>query len=102
MSDISQEYSDDEDIAPYDGTNAATVQQNHPNRACTVWTILLQSYDDCAGSPLILMGTMEMQQSVYSSSDTGESDEVSSVIDLDLELQANNLKAEIYLIRYNP
>jgi hypothetical protein len=57
---------------------------------CMVWTVLLQSqeeYHDRAGEgPINIDGYNGDGQSVYSSSDTGEGDEVSSVIDLDPEL----------------
>jgi hypothetical protein len=79
MSGISQEYFDDEDIAPYDDNTqdsdgfAAQSQEEE---------------DDCAGE-----GSIETSQSngdgqpIDSSSDAGESDEVSSIADLDPELQ---------------
>jgi hypothetical protein len=56
----------------------------------SLWTVLLQSqeeYHDRAGEgPINIDGYNGDGQSVYSSSDTGEGDEVSSVIDLDPEL----------------
>jgi hypothetical protein len=70
---------------------------------CTVWTILLQSeeeYDDRAGEgPINIDGYNGDGQSVYSSSDAGEGDEVSSVIDLDPELQAIKAKISFYSIQ---
>jgi hypothetical protein len=80
MSDISQEYSDDEDMAPYD-------DNLHNPDDCTAQS--QEEYDDRAEEGPI--DTNEYNgdgQSVSSSSDIGESFEVSSVVDLEPELQA--------------
>jgi hypothetical protein len=81
MYDISQEYSDDEDI---------TLHNDNMYGLESLWTVLLQSqeeYHDRAGEgPINIDGYNGDGQSVYSSSDNGEGDEVSSVIDLDPEL----------------
>ena len=57
---------------------------------CMVWTVLLQSqeehHDRAGEGPINIDGYNGDGQSVYSSSDTGEGVEVSSVIDLDSEL----------------
>jgi hypothetical protein len=57
---------------------------------CMVWTVLLQSqeehHDRAGEGPINIDGYNGDGQSVCSSSDTGEGDEVSSVIDLDPEL----------------
>ena len=85
MSSISQEYFDDEDIALYEDNT-----QDSDGFAA-------QEDDNCAEE-----GSIETSQSngdgqtVDSSSDVGESDEVSSITDLDPELQAiEGLPAEI-------
>jgi hypothetical protein len=78
MSDISQEYFDNEDMAPYDDnmqnfTDFAAQSQEEDN--------------DCAGEGSIDTGRSNGDgQSVDSSSDAGQCDNVSSVTDLDLEL----------------
>jgi hypothetical protein len=64
MSDISQEYSDDEDIAPYydnmhDSDDFAAQSQ--------------EAYDDHAGEPVDIDGCNGDGQSVSSSSNIGES-----------------------------
>ena len=84
MSDISQEYSDDEDIASSDDntddsdSHAALSREEHDDRAEEV--------------PIDIDGYTGDGRSVSSSFDTGESEEeswlVSSPVDLDPELQA--------------
>jgi len=86
MSDVSQEYSDDEDIAPYDNN----VHQCHSDGFAAASQ---KEYDDHAGEgPEGFIAADRYHgdhgKSVSSSSDTGESDEVSSDADLDPELQA--------------
>jgi hypothetical protein len=92
MSDMSQEYSDDEDIAPYDDNmhdlNGFAAQSR-------------EEYDDHAGEePIDIDGHNGDGQSVSSSSDIGESFEVSSVVDLDPELQA--IKGSPVKILFHP
>lgn len=76
MSDLSQEYFDDKDIAPYDEDLDDFAAQSQ------------EEDDDCARE-----GSIETNRSngdgksVDSSSDAGGSDEVSSVTDLEPELQ---------------
>ena len=88
MSDISQAYFDDEDIAQYD------------DNMCDSDGLAAQSqeeYDDHAGEgPIDTDGYNGDGRSVSSSSDVEESFEVSSVADLDPELQAiKGVPAEI-------
>jgi len=95
MSDISQEYFDDEDIGPdddnmQDSDDFASAQSQ-------------EEYDDAGTGPVETGRYNEDGQSVSSSSDAGESDEVSSVIDLDLELQAiKGLPAETEFYSIHP
>ena len=78
MSDISQEYFDDGDIAPDDDNI-----QNPDGFAAQSQ----EEYDDAGEGPVETGRYNKDGQSVSSSSDAGESDDVSSVIDLDPELQ---------------
>ena len=73
----------------------------------TIWMVLLKVHDsqeendDRAGEgPINTDGYNGDGQSVFSSSDTRRSDEVSTVIDLDPELQA--IKAEILFYSIQP
>ena len=95
MSDISQEYFDDEDIGPDDDN-----MQDSDGFAAQSQ----EEYNDCAGEGLIETGRYNDDgQSISSSSDAGESDKVSSVIDLDLELQAiKGLPAETEFYSIHP
>lgn len=70
MSDISQGYSDDEDITPYDGNMHGFAAQSQ------------EEYDDrTAEGPIDADGQNGDGQSEFSSSDNGESFEVSSVVE---------------------
>ena len=88
MSDISPKYSDDEDIAPYD-------DNMHDSDGFAAQS--REEYDDRAKEgPIDTDGYYGDGQSVSSSSDAGESNKVSSVIDLHrLHLQLQVIKAEI-------
>ena len=83
MSETSQGYSDDENIAPY-GNNV------HRHNSNGFAAESQEEHDDHAGEgPIDAADRYHGDgQSVSSSSDIGESDEVSSVVDLDPELQA--------------
>ena len=79
MFDISQEYFDDEDIASDDDN----IQDSDGFSAQSQ-----EEYDDAGAGPVETGRYNKDGQSVSSSSNVGKSDEVSSVIDLDPELQA--------------
>jgi hypothetical protein len=84
MSDISQEYSEDEDIAPYE-------DKTHDSDGFAAQ--FQEEYDGHAGKgPIDIDGDNSDGKSVSSSSNTGESDEeswfVSGAGDLDPDLQA--------------
>jgi hypothetical protein len=95
MSDISQEYLYNEDIGPYDDnmqdTDGFAAQSQEED-------------NDCAGEESIETSRSDGDgQSVDSSSNAGESDEVSSVADLDPELQEiKGLPAETEFCSINP
>jgi hypothetical protein len=95
MSDISQEYFDDEDIGPDDDN-----MQDSDGFAAQSQ----EEYNDCAGEGLIETGRYNDDgQSISSSSDAGESDKVSGVIDPDPELQAiKGLPAETEFYSIHP
>ncbi len=95
MSDISQEYSDDEDMAPYDDNMydsddfAAQSQEEYDDRV-EEGPIDTNEYNGDGWS-------------VSSSSNIGESFEVSSVVDLEPELQAiKGVPAEILFYSIQP
>jgi hypothetical protein len=95
MSEISQEYSEDKDIALYD-------DNMHDSDGFA--TQSEEEYDDrTREGPIDIDGHNGDGQSVSSSSDTGERYKVSSVVDLDPEIQRSKVcQRKIYFIPYLP